>query len=69
MRHDDAWPISQALISAGVVGDYRTPDRLRLGPIPLTTSFTEVFDALDRLREITATKSYGDIPLEQSRVT
>ena len=69
LRHDDAWPISQALISAGVVGDYRTPDRLRLGPIPLTTSFTEVFDALDRLREITATKSYGDIPLEQSRVT
>jgi kynureninase len=69
LRHDDAWPISQALIAAGVVGDYRTPDRLRLGPIPLTTSFTEVFDALDRLRDITATKSYADIPLEQQRVT
>jgi len=69
LRHDDALPISQALIRAGVVGDYRTPDRLRLGPIPLTTSFTEVFDALDRLREITATKSYADIPLEQQRVT
>jgi kynureninase len=69
LRHDDAWPISQALIAAGVVGDYRTPDRLRLGPIPLTSSFTEVFDALDRLRDITATKSYADIPLEQQRVT
>ena len=69
LRHDDAWPISQALIAAGVVGDYRTPDRLRLCPIPLSTSFSEIFDALDRLREIMATKSYGDIPLEHSRVT
>jgi kynureninase len=69
LRHNDAWPISQALIRADVVGDYRTPDRLRLGPVPLSTSFTEVFDAMDRLREITATKSYADIPLEQSRVT
>jgi kynureninase len=69
LRHGDAWPISQALISADVVGDYRTPDRLRLGPVPLITSFTEVFDAMDRLREISATKSYADIPLDQSRVT
>jgi kynureninase len=69
LRHDDAWPISQALIGADVVGDYRTPDRLRLCPTPLSTSFTEIFDALDRLREIMATKSYADIPLEHSRVT
>lgn len=69
LRHDDAWPISQALIRADVVGDYRTPDRLRLGPTPLSASFTEVYDAMDRLREITATKTYADIPLEKSRVT
>jgi len=69
LRHDDAWPICQALIAAGVVPDYRTPDRIRLGPIPLSTSFTEVFDAMERLREITATKSYADIPVEGSRVT
>jgi len=69
LRHSDAWPISQALIRADVVGDYRAPDRLRLGPVPLSTSFTEVFDAMDRLRDITATKSYADISLEHSRVT
>jgi kynureninase len=69
LRHDDAWPICQALTAAGVVADYRTPDRLRLGPIPLSTSFTEVYDAMDRLREITATKAYADLPVEQSRVT
>jgi len=69
LRHDDAWQISQALIRDGVVGDYRTPGRLRLGPVPIYTSFTEVWAALDRLRDIAAAKSYTDIPLEQTRVT
>ena len=69
LRHDDAWQISQALIRAGVIGDYRTPDRVRLGPVPLYTSFADVFDAMERLRDITASKSYADIPLERSRVT
>jgi kynureninase len=69
LRHDDAWQISQALIRDGVIGDYRTPGRLRLGPVPIYTRFTEVWSALDRLRDIAATKSYADIPAEQSRVT
>jgi kynureninase len=69
LRHDDAWQISQALIRAGVVGDYRTPDRVRLGPVPLCTGFSDVWDALDRLREIAASKSYADIPREPGRVT
>jgi kynureninase len=69
LRHDDAWQISQAMVRDGVIGDYRTPDRVRLGPVPITTSFTEVRAAMDRLRDITATKSYTDIPLVQSRVT
>ena len=69
LRHDDAWQISQAMVRDGVIGDYRTPDRVRLGPVPITTSFTEVRAALDRLRDITASKSYADIPLTQSRVT
>jgi kynureninase len=69
LRHDDAWQISQALIRDGVIGDYRTPDRVRLGPVPIYTSFSEVRSALERLRDIAATKSYADIPAEQSRVT
>jgi kynureninase len=69
LRHDDAWQVCQALIRANVVADYRTPDRVRLGPAPITTSFTEVWDAMDRLREIAADKSYTDIPPEPGRVT
>ena len=45
-----------------MIGDYRAPDRLRLGPAPITTRFTDVWDALDTLRTIIETKAYADIP-------
>ncbi len=69
LQHPDAWQISQALIRAKVIVDYRTPDRVRLGPVPISTSFSQVWDAVDRLRQIAADKSYADIPAEPSRVT
>jgi kynureninase len=69
LRHPDAWQISQALIRTKVIVDYRTPDRLRLSPVPITTSFSQVWDAVDRLRRIAADKSYADIHTERSRVT
>jgi kynureninase len=69
LTHPQAWQISQALIAAGVTGDYRTPDRLRLGPAPITTRFTEVWDAIDRLRQLTADESYASQPAGLSAVT
>jgi kynureninase len=69
LGHDDAWQISQALIREKVVVDYRTPDRVRLGPVPITTRFTDVFDGMERLRKIAADKSYTDIPARPSGVT
>ncbi len=69
LYHGQAWQINKALISAGVIGDYRTPDRLRLGPAAITTRFTDVWDALDLLREIAVSKSYEVEPTEYARVT
>jgi kynureninase len=69
LHHPHAWQISQALIAVGVVGDYRTPDRLRLGPVPITTRFTDVWDALDKLRQIASDGSYTTLPTELSHVT
>jgi kynureninase len=69
LAHPDAWRISQALIAAGVIGDYRTPDRLRLGPAPLFTRFTDVWDAMDRLRQLAADQSYAELSAATSRVT
>jgi len=69
LRHPEAWRIGRALIRAGVIGDYRTPDRLRLGPAPMTTAFTDVWDALDATRRIIEDKTYQDFPAEPARVT
>ena len=35
LRHPDAWAVVQAAIEAGVVGDFRPPDLVRLGFAPL----------------------------------
>jgi kynureninase len=70
LRHPEAWRICQALIQAGVIGDYRTPDRLRLGPAPVITAFADVWDALDTLRRLAADPgSYADLRAEPARMT
>jgi kynureninase len=69
LAHPQAWRISQALIRDGVIGDYRTPDRLRLGPAPVFTRFADVWDALDTLRDIMSDKTYADFPAARCAVT
>ncbi len=69
LAHPEAWRISQALIREGVIGDYRTPDRLRLGPAAAFTRFADVWDALDITRRIMADKTYQDLPAARSTVT
>src|SRR5215469_1521215 len=69
LRHPEAERTGRALIRAGVIGDYRAPDRLRLGPAPITTRFTDVWDALDTTRQIIENKAYQDVPAEPARVT
>ena len=69
LAHPEAWRISQALIQRGVIGDYRTPDRLRLGPVPAYTRFTDVWDALDILRQIMTGKTYLNVTATRSVVT
>ena len=64
-----AWQLTQALLDRGVVPDFRTPDRVRLGPAPLYTRFVDVWDALDRLREVLASGAHEGYPTVRTRVT
>ena len=58
--HPHAYAICQALIARGVIGDFRAPDVLRMGFAPLTTRFIDVWRAVDLLREVMATRAWGD---------
>lgn len=69
LAHPEAYRISQALIAAGVIPDFRGPDRLRLGLAPATTSYTQVWDAIDRLRLIVAGGEHLRISAARADVT
>jgi len=70
LRHPQAWQITRALIErAGVVPDFRAPDTVRLGVAPLYTTFTEVHDALDRLRGLVERGEHKLVDPERARVT
>jgi kynureninase len=69
LRHPEAWRLSQALVQDGIIGDFRAPDRLRLGPAPISTRFTDIWDALTRLRQITVDQTYLELDPEPARVT
>ena len=51
-RHSHGYPIMQALIARGVIGDFRAPDLMRFGFAPLYGRFVDVFDAVEALAAI-----------------
>lgn len=57
--HPDGYAIVQALIARGVVGDFRAPDILRFGFSPLYLSFVQVWDAVEILHDVLASRSYA----------
>jgi kynureninase len=51
--HPAAWAWCRTLIDRGLmVGDFRPPDVIRLGPAPLYTRYVECFDAVERMAEV-----------------
>ncbi len=50
--HPQGFPIMQALIAQGVIGDYREPNILRFGFTPLYVSYTDVWDTVNILANI-----------------
>lgn len=52
LTHENGWPIMQALIACGVVGDFRAPDILRFGFTPLYVGFEDVRGAVATLEAI-----------------
>jgi kynureninase len=53
-----AYPVMQALIARGVIGDFRAPDILRFGFTPLYVRFVDAFDAAQHLHDVIATEEW-----------
>jgi kynureninase len=52
VRRADARELTQALMAAGVIPDFRAPDSVRLGLSPLTTSFSDVAHGMATLARL-----------------
>lgn len=74
VRHAESYRINRALIeaeppTAKVIPDFREPDNIRLGIAPLYTTFTDIYRAMDRLRQIVEERIYERYSAERSAVT
>ncbi len=70
VHHPDAKQIAAALRdTAKVIPDYREPSSIRLAMSPLATSFREVWDGFERLRDLVASGAYRNTVLTPGGVT
>jgi kynureninase len=63
VHHPRAQQLCRALAARGVITDYRAPDRVRYGPAPIYTRFTDIWDAMAETRQILETER---IPAERT---
>lgn len=70
IKHKLAYQICQALIEEmEIIPDFRAPDNIRLGLSPLYTSFSEIWEAIDRIRKVVEEGRHLRYPTERAAVT
>jgi len=70
LRHPEGYRINRVLIDKlNVIPDFREPDNIRYGLAPIYTSFTDVWEAVERTRQAVANKIYEEIPQDRLIVT
>ena len=52
-----------------VIPDFREPDNIRFGVAPLYNTFTEIHQAISRLRAIAEERIFENLPSERLTVT
>jgi kynureninase len=60
LSHDHAYEIAQALIARNVIGDFRPPDVLRLGFPALYVRYADVWDAVEYLSRVLASREWQE---------
>jgi kynureninase len=68
--HSDAAQIARGLRDEmKVIPDYRAPNSIRLAISPLPTSYVEVFDGFERIRDYTQSGKYQGLDLRNVKVS
>ena len=68
--HPDAAQIARGLRDdMKVIPDYRAPNSIRVAISPLATSYVEVFDGFERIRDYTKSGKYKDLDLSSVKVS
>jgi len=58
LRHPGAYGLVQALITRGVVGDFRDPDYARFGFTPLYLRYVDVWDAVGHMADVLSSREW-----------
>jgi len=66
---EEAFRIVEALKDRGVLPDFRPPNVIRLAPVPLYTSYQDVWTVVKHLKEIVDNKEYERFSKERGIVT
>ena len=74
LSHPEAYRINRALTDSPypakkVITDFREPDNIRLGVAPIYTTFSEIYEALDRIKTVVEENIYEQFPTERLAVT
>jgi kynureninase len=69
VAHKEGWRINQALIARGVIPDFRPPNIMRLAPIPLYTSYLDVWRVAQHLKGVIDGKEYERYSDDRATVT
>jgi len=70
VSHPQGYAVMQALISRGVIGDFRAPNLMRFGFAPLFLSYQDIHDAVKQLKQILEAEEWNqEAFLQKSKVT
>lgn len=69
VEHEDAWRVNEALKTRGVIPDFRPPNVIRLAPIPLYVSYSDVWEVSRHLKAVIENKEHERFSKKRSVVT
>ena len=58
LTHPNGYPVMQALIDRGVIGDFRAPDIMRFGFAPLYLRYADIAEAVRIFAELLSTRAW-----------